>query len=75
MTTGVVLIILLAYGAAMLWIGRLARTHAGSFQDAIAAPRQTTLLMLAGAVLILMGVMIAEGTFPRRNQPQPANTP
>ena len=34
-----------------------------------------TLLMLAGAGLILMGVMIAEGTFPRRNQPQPANTP
>ena len=42
MTTGVVLIILLAYGAAMLWIGRRARTHAGSFQDAIAAPRQPT---------------------------------
>lgn len=51
MTTGVVLIILLAYGAAMLWIGRLARTHAGSFQDAIAAPRQTTLLMLAGSAI------------------------
>ena len=51
MTTGVVLFILLAYGAAMLWISRRARSHAGSFQDAIAAPRQTTLLMLAGSAI------------------------
>ena len=72
----------------VLWyhvVGRLGAVRANNFvylnplvtmlASIVVLHERITLLMLAGAVLILMGVMIAEGTFPRRNQPQPANTP
>lgn len=51
MTTTIVLAILLLYAACMYLIGRRARGRASSFQDAIAAPRQTTLLLLAGSAI------------------------
>lgn len=51
MTTSIVLFILLLYGAGMYLIGRRAKRRAASFQDAIAAPRQTTLLLLAGSAI------------------------
>ena len=51
MTTTVVLLILACYGAVMYLISRRARRRASSFQDTIAAPRQTTLLILAGSAV------------------------
>lgn len=50
-TQSIVLLILLAYGGAMLLISRKARGHIKSFQDSIAAPGQTTLLLLAGSAI------------------------
>ncbi len=51
MTTSIVLLILLLYGAGMYLIGRRAKRRASSFQDTIAAPGQTTLLLLAGSAI------------------------
>lgn len=51
MTTTIVLFILLLYGTGMYLIGRRARRRASSFQDAIAAPGQTSLLLLAGSAV------------------------
>lgn len=51
MTTSIVLFILLLYGAGMYLIGRRAKRRTSSFQDTIAAPRQTTLLLLAGSAI------------------------
>ena len=51
MTTTIVLGILLLYAAGMYLIARRARRRAASFQDTIAAPRQTTLLLLAGSAI------------------------
>ena len=51
MTTAAVLLILACYGAVMYLISRKARRRAVSFQDTIAAPRQTTLFLLVGAAV------------------------
>ena len=51
MTTAIVLLILLLYAAGMFLLSRRARCHTSSFQDAIAAPRQTGLLMLMGSAI------------------------
>ena len=51
MTTSIVLFILLLYGAGMYLIGRRAKRRTASFQDAIAAPGQTSLLLLAGSAI------------------------
>lgn len=50
-TRTIVLFILLAYGAAMIFISGRARQHISSFRDTIAAPGQTTLLLLAGSAI------------------------
>ena len=50
-TTAIVLLILACYGAAMYLVSRKARQRTASFQDTIAAPRQTTLLILAGSAV------------------------
>lgn len=50
-TTNIVLLILLAYAAAMFLISRRANRRIRNFQDAIAAPGQTTLLLLAGSAI------------------------
>lgn len=51
MTTSIVLFILMLYGTGMYLIGRRARRRAASFRDTIAAPKQTTLLLLAGSAI------------------------
>ena len=51
MTTAIVLLILLLYAAGMFLLSRRAQCHTSSFQDAIAAPRQTGLLMLMGSAI------------------------
>ena len=50
-TTAIVLLILACYGAAMYLVSRKARQRTASFQDTIVAPRQTTLLILAGSAV------------------------
>ena len=47
----IVLLILLAYLAGMYLISRMARRRSTSFQDAISAPGQTPLLLLAGSAI------------------------
>jgi len=49
--SSIVLLILLAYVVAMFFIGRYASRQIHSFRDAIAAPGQTTLLLLAGSAV------------------------
>lgn len=49
--SALVLLILLAYLAGMLLISRVARRRNTSFQDAIAAPGQTTLWILVGSAI------------------------
>lgn len=51
MTTCIVLLILLLYAAGMYLISLRAKRRASSFQDTIAAPGQTTLLLLAGSAI------------------------
>ncbi len=50
-TSSLVLLILLVYLLFMLSIGRLAKGRITSFQDAVAAPGQTSLLLLAGCAV------------------------
>lgn len=50
-TPTIVLLILLFYGTAMIFISRRARRRIQSFQDTIAAPGQTPLLLLAGSAI------------------------
>lgn len=50
-TSNLVLLILLIYFLSMLFIGRLAKGRINSFQDTVAAPGQTSLLMLAGCAV------------------------
>ena len=47
----IVLLILLAYAISMFFIGKYASRQIHSFRDAIAAPGQTTLLLLAGSAI------------------------
>lgn len=50
-TPTIVLVILSAYGAAMFLISRRAQRRIRSFRDTIAAPGQTTMLLLAGSAI------------------------
>ena len=51
MTTQTVLLVLVGYMAAMYAISRAARGRGGSFQQTIAAPRQTPVLLLMASAI------------------------
>lgn len=50
-TSTIVILILLSYGTAMIFISRRASRRIRSFQDTISAPGQTSLLLLAGSAI------------------------